>query len=88
MRKMNNTLKQYFLILFGLFLSVESLFAQVDAGNLEYDTDANKRGQAAATMLGIGVGFFFVQTNKLAFVGSLLAGIGVGLFVAALISKK
>ena len=39
-------------------------------------------------MLGIGVGFFFVRTNPLAFVGSLLAGMGLGLFVAALISKK
>ena len=56
MRKMNNTLKQFFLLLFGFFLSGQSLFAQVDAGNLGFDTDANKRGQAAATMLGIGVG--------------------------------
>jgi hypothetical protein len=48
-------LKLLFIILVGLF-STQSLFAQVDAGNLEFDTDANKRGSAAATMLGIGVG--------------------------------
>lgn len=56
MRKMNITLKQFFIILFGFFLSGQNLFAQVDAGNLGYTTDANKRGSAAATMLGIGVG--------------------------------
>jgi len=36
------------------------------------------------TMLGLGVGFFFIRTNIMAFVGCLLAGIGIGLFVAAL----
>lgn len=56
MRKMNITFKLLFTILVGIFFSSQSLFAQVDAGNLEFDTDANKRGSAAATMLGIGVG--------------------------------
>ena len=56
MRKMNITLKLLFTILVGILFSSQILFAQVDAGNLEFDTDANKRGSAAATMLGIGVG--------------------------------
>lgn len=39
-------------------------------------------------LLGLGVGFFFLQESALAFVGSLLAGLGLGLLVASLISKR
>jgi len=56
MRKIKNNLKPFILILIGFFLIGENLFAQIDADNLEFDTDANKRGSAAAAMLGIGVG--------------------------------
>lgn len=35
--------------------------------------------------LGIGVGFFYLQTSALAFVGCIMAGLGVGLMVAAII---
>ena len=37
------------------------------------------------TMIGLGVGFFFIQTSIFAFIASLLIGIGVGLLVAALL---
>jgi F0F1-type ATP synthase assembly protein I len=40
------------------------------------------------TLIGIGVGFFFVQESPLAFVGSMLVGLGVGLVITALISIK
>ncbi len=56
MRKTKNNLRPFILILIGFFLIGKSLFAQIDAGNLEFDTDANKRGSAAAAMLGIGIG--------------------------------
>jgi hypothetical protein len=36
----------------------------------------------------MGIGFFFLRANTLAFVGSLLAGLGVGLIITSLISKK
>jgi len=39
-------------------------------------------------MLGLGVGFFFLTTSALAFVGSICAGIGLGLLVSAMISAK
>jgi hypothetical protein len=39
-------------------------------------------------LLGIGVGFFFLMTSALAFVGSILAGLGIGLIITSLISKK
>jgi hypothetical protein len=39
-------------------------------------------------LVGIGVGFFFLQTSALAFVGSILAGLGLGLVVTAIISSK
>ena len=37
---------------------------------------------------GTGVGFFFLQTSALAFVGSILIGLGAGLVVAALSSNR
>jgi hypothetical protein len=37
-------------------------------------------------LLGLGVGFFFLQKSALAFVGCILAGIGLGLFVTAILS--
>ena len=39
-------------------------------------------------LIGIGVGFFFIQKAPLAFVGSMLAGLGIGLVITALISMK
>ena len=38
-------------------------------------------------LIGLGVGFFFLQESALAFVGSMLVGLGLGLLVASLISK-
>ena len=39
-------------------------------------------------LMGIGVGFFFLQQSPLAFVGSILVGLGIGLVLTALISSK
>jgi hypothetical protein len=36
-------------------------------------------------LLGLGVGFFFLQRSVFAFVGSLLAGMGLGLFVTSIL---
>ena len=38
-------------------------------------------------LIGLGVGFFFLQESALAFVGSILVGLGLGLLIASLISK-
>ena len=37
-------------------------------------------------LLGIGIGFFFLQGSSLAFVGCLLGGLGLGLMVTSIIS--
>lgn len=39
-------------------------------------------------LAGVGVGFFFLQYNPVAFVGCMLAGLGLGLVVTAIISNK
>jgi len=39
------------------------------------------------TLMGLGVGFIFLQTSVLAFIASLLIGIGAGLLLAALIPR-
>lgn len=38
------------------------------------------------TLIGIGVGFIFLQTSALLFVASILIGIGVGLVITPIIS--
>lgn len=40
------------------------------------------------TLLGIGVGFIFLQTSALFFVASIFIGIGLGLMIVSLISRK
>jgi hypothetical protein len=57
------------------------------------ETSENKQDKSTwaiggGILMGIGVGFFFLQTNPLAFVGSILLGLGFGLIVTALISSK
>ena len=54
--------------------------------------DGNKSDKSTwaiggGVLLGIGVGFFFLNQSALYFVGSILAGLGVGLVATAIISK-
>ena len=37
-------------------------------------------------MIGLGVGFFFLPSHTLAFVGCILAGLGLGLIVTSILS--
>ena len=39
-------------------------------------------------LIGMGVGFFFLRTSALAFIGSLLTGLGLGLVIATIISRR
>ena len=39
-------------------------------------------------LIGLGVGFFFIQESALAFVGALLSGLGFGLVITSIISSK
>jgi len=39
-------------------------------------------------LLGLGIGFVFLQSSALYFVGSIIAGLGLGLLVTAIISGK
>ena len=39
-------------------------------------------------LAGVGVGFFFLPENALAFVGSIIFGLGIGLMITSIISKK
>jgi len=40
------------------------------------------------TLIGIGVGFIFLQTSALFFIASIFMGIGLGLVIDSLLSKK
>jgi len=37
-------------------------------------------------ILGVGVGFFYLQASALAFVGCILTGLGIGLIITSIIS--
>lgn len=39
-------------------------------------------------LMGLGVGFFFLQQSALIFVGCLILGLGLGLMVTTIISSK
>jgi hypothetical protein len=39
-------------------------------------------------LLGLGVGFFFLQQSAIAFVGSIIGGLGLGLLVTSIISSR
>ncbi len=50
--------------------------------------DKSDWATGGGVMLGIGVGFFFLQTSPLYFVGCILGGIGLGLIITSILSKK
>ena len=49
-------------------------------------TDKSSWAIGGGVLLGIGVGFFFLQQSVFAFVGSILGGLGLGLMVTSIIS--
>lgn len=40
------------------------------------------------TLMGLGIGFIFLQTSVFIFIASLLTGIGLGLVIAALLPNR
>lgn len=38
------------------------------------------------TLLGLGVGFFFLQESALVFIGCILGGVGLGFIITAILS--
>ena len=57
----------------------------VQSGKIE---DKSTWAIGGGLLLGLGVGFFFLQTSALAFVGCILAGLGLGLILTSLISQR
>ena len=51
------------------------------------EIDKSSWAVGGGLMLGLGVGFFFLQESVFAFVGCILGGIGVGLMIAAILSS-
>jgi len=49
--------------------------------------DKSSWATGGGVMIGIGVGFFFLHTSPLYFVGCVMVGLGLGLLVTAIISK-
>lgn len=55
--------------------------------NNEKKEDRSSLAIGGGVLMGVGVGFFFLHTNKLAFVGSILVGLGFGLLMSSFISE-
>ena len=55
-------------------------------GDTNRGDDKSTWAIGGGVLLGIGVGFFFLQESPLAFVGCTLAGLGFGLMVTSIIS--
>jgi hypothetical protein len=54
----------------------------------EKKTDKSTWAIGGGLLMGMGVGFFFLQASALAFVGSILFGLGAGLIITAIILNK
>ena len=66
-------------------------FSSEKEGNIMSDngnkSDKSTWAIGGGVLLGLGVGFFFLNQSALYFVGSIIAGLGVGLLATAIISK-
>ncbi len=51
------------------------------------DNDKSTWAIGGGVLLGLGVGFFYLQESALAFTGSVLAGLGFGLIVTSVLSS-
>lgn len=49
-------------------------------------SDKNTWAIGGGLLLGLGVGFFYLQWSGLAFVGCILGGLGAGLVLAAILA--
>ncbi len=56
-------------------------------GKTEMNDDKGSLAIGGGVMMGIGVGFFFLRENTLAFIGCIIAGIGFGLMVSSIIPR-
>jgi F0F1-type ATP synthase assembly protein I len=56
--------------------------------NTNKKDDKSSWAIGGTTLIGIGVGFIFLQTSPLLFVASILIGIGLGLVIVSIISSK
>ncbi len=54
----------------------------------EKKVDKSSWAIGGMTIIGVGVGFIFLQTAPLVFVACILIGVGLGLVLAAIISRK
>ena len=55
-------------------------------GDTNKDNDKSTWAIGGGVLLGVGVGFFFLQESPLFFVGSILGGLGFGLLITSVIS--
>ena len=55
-------------------------------GDTNKEIDKSTWAIGGGLLLGVGVGFFFLEESPLAFVGSIVGGLGLGLLVTAVIS--
>ena len=49
-------------------------------------TDKNNWAVGGGLLLGLGIGFFYLEWSALAFVGCIIGGLGAGLMVAAILA--
>lgn len=54
---------------------------------IEKKQDKSTWAIGGGTILGLGIGFFYLETSALIFVGCLFAGLGLGLMVVSILSS-
>jgi len=67
---------------------------QKNIQNSKAETMSNKENDRSTwaigggVIIGIGVGFFFLQANPLYFVGCIMLGLGIGLVLTTILSRR
>jgi len=51
------------------------------------NSDKSTWAVGGGLLIGLGAGFFFLQTSALAFVGSIIGGLGLGLIITSVLSS-
>ena len=55
---------------------------------IQKNNDKSTWAIGGGILMGIGAGFFFLQTSPLLFVGSIMLGLGVGLIITSILATK
>jgi hypothetical protein len=71
-----------------IFLELIGKYETEEVKKLNKKNDKSTWAIGGGLLIGMGVGFFFLQESVFAFLGSMFIGLGLGLVITTIISRK